>query len=144
MKADTPLEIQWFAKVLADDGVMDDASAQALREELNNTDDLAVFAEAVIERLCEGMSDEEAQDIVDQIQQVVDYACEQAGSGAAPAAADYSAEDDNSLHFDDLDVDLSGLSGYEDLPSLSDTEYLSDEELQERMILLLTCLSTLG
>lgn len=145
MKADTPLEIQWFAKVLAEDEVMDDASAQALREELNNTDDLAVFAEAVIERLCDGLSDEEAQEIVDQIQQVVDYACTQAESGAVPDAAAYSpAEDDKSLRFEALDVDLSGLSGYEDLPSLSDTEYLSDEELQERMILLLTCLRALG
>jgi len=46
--------------------------------------------------------------------------------------------------FADLDIDFSAINGFEDLPSLSDTAYLDDSALEERMIYLLSCLRHLG
>lgn len=48
------------------------------------------------------------------------------------------------LHFDMPDYDLSGITAFTDLPSFSDTSFLSDDELVERMILMLACLRSLG
>lgn len=46
--------------------------------------------------------------------------------------------------FADVAVDYSLITGYESLPSLSDTAYLDDGGLEERMIYLLSCLRYLG
>ena len=105
----------------------------------NNTADLAEFAEAVIDRLCEGLSLEEQNQLVEQVQAIVDYACEQSATGAAP-----ETNHSDALYYDAPDVDVSGMQGYEDLPGLSDVSQLSDDELAERMVLLLTCLRALG
>ena len=51
---------------------------------------------------------------------------------------------DSALVFNSLDIDLSQIQSYEDLPSFADTAELSDEELADRMIYLLTCLRALG
>ena len=36
--------------------------------------------------------------------------------------------------FSEVEIDYSVINGYEDLPSLSDTAYLDDSELEYRMI----------
>ena len=46
--------------------------------------------------------------------------------------------------FAEVEVDYSVITGYESLPSLSDTAYLDDEGLEQRMIYLLSCLRYLG
>ena len=93
MTPDTPLDIQWFAYALNENGVLDDAGAQALREELGNTDDLGVFAQTIVERLCAEIEDEAEQEaVIEQIQQLVDFACEHADSGELPESAGYSEE----------------------------------------------------
>ena len=188
MRPDTPLEIQWLAYALAVNNALDAASAQQLHENLNYTADLAEFAEAILAQMCENMTDEEAEATVEQIQQLVDYAFEQAAAGMAPdwdsiAPADQDAEEEfveefeeipeeefqpaeeekkvpaaaaasistaagitaeTPLYFEVPDYDLSGINGYEDLPSLSDTAYLTEEQAAERMIYLLCCLRRLG
>ena len=99
MTPDTPLEIQWFAAALADNEVMSEEDSQQLWESLNRTSDLAEFAEAVIDRLCNSLSLEEQNEVVEQIQQLVDWSCTQAQSGQAPGAG---------LSYPAADVDLSG------------------------------------
>ncbi len=196
MRPDTPLEIQWLAYALAVNNALDAASAQQLHENLGYTTDLGEFAEAILAQLCENMTDEEAEAMVDQIQQLVDYAFEQAATGAAPdwdaitqtgedAEEEFSEESEEQyeevpaeeiqpeieeefekekapaatgaavstaagitaetpLYFEVPDYDLSDINGYEDLPSLSDTPYLTEEQAAERMIYLLSCLRRLG
>ncbi len=51
---------------------------------------------------------------------------------------------DSAAHFDSLELDLSGLQSYDDLPGFADVSTLSDTQLKERMIILLTCLRALG
>lgn len=81
-------------------------------------------------------------------------------SAAAPAAAAADDEEDEAPRkkggkrsglvmdtprvFADVEVDYFAITGYESLPSLSDTAYLDDAGLEERMIYLLSCLRYLG
>ena len=72
-------------------------------------------------------------------------------SSGTSASAGAHAEDqgegiqlDNALRLMPLDIDFSSVQSYEDLPSFSDTPELDDEQLKERMILLLSCLRYLG
>jgi twitching motility protein PilT len=51
---------------------------------------------------------------------------------------------DTNRTFAEVEVDYSLINGYGDLPSLSDTAYLDDSALEERMIYLLSCLRHLG
>lgn len=148
MTPDVPLEIQWFAYALADNGLLSDDDAQAFWEALDRTGDLGVFAQSVLDQLLASVPEEEHEAWGEQIQSIVDFACEQAASGVAPGAADQSVQNlsgqQDAVVYSQPDIDVSGINGYEDLPSLSDTAYLSDEELKERMMLMLTCLRQLG
>ena len=169
MRPETPLEIQWLAYALAVNGAMDVTAAQKLHDKLGNSNDLTEFAEAVLSKLCENVDPADEPMMIDQVQQLVDYAFEQAGSGMcpdwstiapaaapaasapAPAAAPAEVEDntpgivmEEALVFDIPEYDFSNINGYEDLPSLSDTAYLSEAEAAERMIFLLSCLRYLG
>ena len=142
MTPDVPLDIQWFVYVLTENEILTDADAQALWEALERTSELGVFAENVLAQLCESLAPEDQQAWVDQIQSLVNYACEQAASGQAPGAAASYTDDGSTVSY--AAVDVSGINGYEDLPSLSDVSTLSDEEVANRMITLLTSLRTLG
>ena len=80
------------------------------------------------------------------------------GNTAPAAAADDDEEEaprkkggkrgglvmDTNRTFAEVEVDYSLINGYGDLPSLSDTAYLDDSALEERMIYLLSCLRHLG
>jgi len=127
MSPDASLEIQWFVYALASNGLMTDDDADQLWLSLNQTQDLGEFAEAVIDRLTQSMSLEEQDQFVEQIQVLVDYACEQASVTDAINT-----------------VAPEQISGYESLPGFSDLADISDEEVKERMIALLSGLRALG
>lgn len=146
MTPEVPLDIQWFAAVLCENEILTDDGAQEFWETLGRTDDIGVFAQAVLEQLCQSVSEEEQNSWVEQIQELVNYACEQAASGTAPgnSSAAVYAEDDGQIRYEAPDIDLENINGYEDLPSLSDISGLDDDAVRERVIYLLTCLRRLG
>lgn len=143
MTPDTPLDIQWFVYALKENELITDEDAQQLWESLGRTDDLTTFAEALLNQFCASLSEEEQREWVEQIQQLVDYASAQAASGAAPEGQG-AAPESAAGHFDAADFDLSAVQGYGDLPSLRDVSSLSDEEVAQRVIILLTSLRQLG
>ena len=148
MTQDVPLEIQWFAYALADNGMLTDESAQTFWESLGKTEDLGVFAQAVLDQILQSVPEEEQSAWGEQIQSLVDYACEQAASGISPADSAAAVETvdgtGESLRYEAPEIDYSAIRSYSDLPSLSDTAMLSDEQLAERVITLLTCLRSFG
>ena len=162
MREDTPLEIQWLAYALAVNEALDVDAAQKLHQKLGFTSDLTEYAEAVLSKLCENSPTTDEATLIDQVQQLVDYAFAQASSGMLPdwdsiAPAGKSPEkaadaeenspgivNEEALVFDVPEYDYSGVNDYMDLPSLSDTQYLSEEEAAERMIYLLGALRHLG
>ena len=116
MTPETPLDIQWLAYALADNNILSDEESQQLWESLNFTQDLAEFAEAVIDRACVGLALEEQNAVVEQFQQLVDYACEQAATGYAPEMPAASEEEY-----------VYEAADFGDLPGFSDVATLSDE-----------------
>ncbi len=166
-----PLDVQWFIYALVSNGALTPAEAEQLYAGLGPNADLTAFAQAVLDRLVAGLSQEDAQSVLEQIQSVIDYATEQAETGiapeleapspaAAPAApvSDTGDEEENvqkrpkrrgivkdsATRFEGIDIDLSKIHSYEDLPTLRDIANLSDAQVAERMIMLLTCLRALG
>ena len=166
----TPAEIQWFIYALADNGALDVSDGFKLFHKLPEGSGLAEYAQNVLDRMAGDASEEEAAELLEQIQTLADYAVEQAQTGELPQFDDieedyneeyeeeYSSSPQNSgsgnfdktvqdqaaLHFEPFDIDYSQINSYADLPSLSDTPNLSDEELAGRMIYLLSCLRHLG
>ncbi len=167
-----PLDIQWFIFALVTNGALTRTEAEQLYATLG-TPDLTTYAQAVLDRLVAGLSQEDAQSVLEQIQAVIDYAVGQAETGIAPeyetqaqqqpAAPRQNEEDedeeessrrrkkqrtglvaDSATRFEGANIDLSRIRSYADLPTLRDISQLDDAQVAERMILLLTCLRALG
>ena len=84
MRPETPLEIQWLAYALAVNGALDVSVSQQIHDNLGGSNDLTEFAEAILSKLCEKIDPSDEPMMIDQVQQLVDYAFEQAGSGMYP------------------------------------------------------------
>ena len=166
-----PLDIQWFIFALVTNGALTRAEAEQLYASLGSPD-LTAYAQSVLDRLVAGLSQEDAQSVLEQIQAVIDYAVGQAETGIAPeyetpatpapaaAPREEEEEDDDSsrrrrkqrtglvadsaTRFEGANIDLSQIHSYADLPTLRDISQLDDAQVAERMILLLTCLRALG
>ena len=171
MPQEMPLDIQWLTYALVSNNAIGSEDAQQMFESLPEPD-LAAFAQLVLDRLAEGMNETEAEALVEQIQELMAYAVEQAQTGEYPpgyenggdtAGEQYPSEQypaeyadgenyaggagistADSISFSGVDIDISSINSYEDLPSLSDTSTLSDEELAQRVVMLLACLRKLG
>lgn len=220
MTPETPADIQWFAFALSENGALTDSDARTIWENTGCTTDLITFAQAVLELLCQGMSEEESGTFAEQLNALLEYAVNQAATGTLPESAAAAAEvpagnagelrrgsavltsdyklkftpspstssrpkpqrkapeqnrggsnsrvdemmemiqelqakvgdsgkkgvivQDNALVFEDPGYDLSGVTDFSVLPSFSDVAALSDSEVAERLILMLSCLRALG
>ena len=208
------IEIQWFIYALISNGALAPEDAVSIYVSLGDEPTLEGYAQSVLELMAANCTEEEAAALLEQIQEVVNYAVAQAETGEFPplelpeaaaeeapapapvrsaprnvppprrggavpprrggavpprrgaasarpqAAQSAEVEDeptpakksgkraglvmDTPRVFADLDIDFSAINGFEDLPSLSDTAYLDDTALEERMLFLLSCLRHLG
>ena len=203
-----PLDIQWFIFALISNGAISAEDADSLYQSLEGTPDLESYAQLVLDRMITGLSEEDQQSVLEQVQAVIDYAVAQAETGIGPdmptnnsragsggaagyaparraaafprqgapvpaghrrfssapaATAAAAAEPDSdaprtsgagkkrtgivresATRFESIDIDFSQIQSYEDLPSLRNVSELSDIEIEQLIIMLLTCLRTLG
>ena len=163
---DLPLDIQWFIYALAQNQALGASEAFRMYDDLSRPE-LIDFAQAVLDQLASGAADADIDAWTKFVEDTVGYAQEQAENFEAPEWDDDGEEPAESLvpdpadfpnvgadvekiqsaaavYFPPLDIDYSQITGYESLPSLSDTASLTDAELAERMIYLLSCLRHLG
>ena len=223
-----PLDIQWFIYALITNGAITQADADSFYQSLEGEPELEAYAQLVLDKLVEGLSEEDQQSVLNQIQAVIDYAVAQAETGIAPsmpsqqparpgrpaarpgfpgaarpgapgaggarpafppaqraaafppaqraaafsppqrssyvppqqssAASEEASNEgdgpkkrqrtgimqDSATRFESVDIDLSQINSYADLPSLRDVSSMSDAEVIELVITLLTCLRALG
>lgn len=205
-----PLDIQWFIYALISNGAISAEDADRLYRSLEGTPNLESYAQLVLDRMVAGLSEEDQQSVLEQVQAVIDYAVAQAETGIAPdmpgnnrngsggaagyaparraaafprqaapvpaghrrfasapdsaaaPAASAAAEADpdaprtgagkkrsgivreSATRFESIDIDLSQIQSYEDLPSLRTVSEMSDPEIEQLVITLLTCLRALG
>lgn len=150
MPQEMPLDIQWLVYALVSNNAISSAEARGMFDARPESD-LADFAQAVLDKLSAGLEEADAEALLEQIQELVNYAAEQAETGMAPPAAEAAVAHGgsgiasaDSISFAGVDIDISGVNSYEDLPSLCDTASLSDEEVAQRVVYLLACLRKLG
>ena len=82
-------DVQWFVSALIDNQLITLEDATALDSELGGDTDLGTFAQTFLERYvaATGMSEEDSAQLVESIQQLIDYAVTQAETGELPAFA---------------------------------------------------------
>ena len=139
-------------------------SADALWAALPEGSELADFAQEILNQLADGLSEEESQNLCGQFQELMEYAVTQAGTGAPPPDFEAAPGEEEggyegytedagtaggiassgSILFHGCEIDISEINSFEDLPSLADIGSLSDEELAQRVVVLLACLRKLG
>lgn len=174
-----PLDIQWFIFALISNGAITRADADRFYAQLGPNPSLGEYAQLVLNQLAAGLSEEDAQSVLTQLQTVIDYATAQAETGfgpeiaaepasanpaatgvgySNPGAADEEDEEnaprrskrrtglvkDSSVRFNNIEIDLTAIRSYADLPSLRNVSSMSDAEVEQLMITLLTCLRALG
>ena len=109
-----PFDVQWFIFALVSNGVMSRKELEDMFRNLGPDGDLGTFAQLVLEKLSQGLSQEDAEATLEQLQAIIDYSVEQGDSGippeypedtaqpaqaAAPAADDEEALDDEPKDF---------------------------------------------
>ncbi len=78
------LDVQWFIYALVSNNVKTIDEAVTQYYDLGDNTDLGTYAQAVLDDMAAGMSEVEANAFLEQIQQVLEYATEQAESGEPP------------------------------------------------------------
>ncbi len=78
------LEIQWFIYALVSNGVLSPEEAVAVYAGLGEEITFENYAQATLERLAEGCDEESANQLLEQIQEIVGYAVTQAAAGNVP------------------------------------------------------------
>ncbi|OQA86176.1 MAG: Twitching mobility protein [Lentisphaerae bacterium ADurb.Bin242] len=78
------LDVQWFVSALLDNEMITLEEAVNLDNELGSNAPLQTYAQTLLERMAANMSEEDANNLVGMIQQVYDFAAEQAATGVVP------------------------------------------------------------
>ena len=96
------LDVQWFISALVDNELISLADAVSLGERLGGDPDLATYAQAVCDAMAESMPPESLNALVEQLEQVIAFAREQAANGETPDffASPPPEEQQGSAHFD--------------------------------------------
>ena len=77
-------DVQWFVSALIDNELITLEDAAALDSELGGNADLGSFAQTFLERIAADMTEADAAQMADNIQQLIDFAVEQAATGETP------------------------------------------------------------
>ena len=82
-------DVQWFVSALIDNELITLEDAAALDRELGGDTDLGTFAQTFLEQYiaATGMGEEDSAQLTESIQQLIDFAVEQAESGEEPGLA---------------------------------------------------------
>ena len=78
------IDVQWFVSALIDNQLITLEDAKALDHELGGDSELGDFAQTFLERFVSGMNEEDTAQMVENIQQLINFAVEQAETGELP------------------------------------------------------------
>ncbi len=81
------LDVQWFVSTLMDNELISADDAKKLNAGLGGNPDLMTFAQEFLTQATSGLSEQEQQAWMEQIQSVINYAAQQAASGENPPHA---------------------------------------------------------
>lgn len=130
------LDVQWFVAALIEGGSLPEEEARQFIGRLGGDPDLGTCAQSLLDQMAEGMADDQAEELIGQIQQIMEYAVAQAAAGQPPAMfaegdADFAVAPDEA-YAGDPPQPLEGLPSFDE-----DLSARSDEELRDFMVRLL-------
>lgn len=138
------LDAQWFLKTLVDNNIMQVGQGMEINNALGGEPDLMTYAQEVLNRLCAGMSQEDAQNWASQLEQVIVFAQQQAAAGAVPdwGGGQPAAQEQAPAQPSGPVADVEYQAG--DIPSLRDVSRMADEQVADTMRQLLLALRVYG
>lgn len=138
------LEAQWFLKTLVDNNIMQVEQGMEINNALGGEPDLMTYAQEVLNRLCAGMSQVDAQNWVSQLEQVIVFAQQQAAAGAVPdwGTEPPAAQGQPPAQPSGPVADVEYQAG--DIPSLREVSRMTDEQVADTMRQLLLALRVYG
>ena len=125
------LDIQWFIYALTDNQIVDLERCVSLYEQLDGTPSQEGYAQEILNVLADKLSSEEAEELLEQFQVAMQFATVQAKNGVSPSI------------FSDIQVDGDS-SGLDQFPDLSRIADLSDQEIADLVVEMLTIAYDLG
>ena len=125
------LDIQWFIYALADNQIMNLDECVALHDQLEDGTSLEGYAQEVLNVMAQTLSSEEASELLEQFQIAIQFAVGQAQKGVSPSV------------FKSSETTSSGV-GLDQLPDLSKISDMSDQEVADVVINMLTTVQEMG
>lgn len=124
------LNIQWFIYALTDNALLDLEKCIALYEQFAETPSLEEYAQTVLNVMAETLTSGEAEELLEQFQIAIKFAVEQGRKGVAPGI------------FSEASAVVS--SGPEQFPDLSNIAELSDQEVKDLVVNILSSVQEMG
>ena len=125
------LNIQWFIYALVDNQIMDIENCISIYNRLEDNSSLEGYAQEILNVMAQSLSSEEAEDLLEQFQIAIEFAVEQAQEGVSPSI------------FKEPETDVSS-TGLDQFPDLSKISEMSDQEVADIVINMLTIVQEMG
>jgi twitching motility protein PilT len=125
------LNIQWFIYALVDNQIMDIENCISIYDQLQDKSSLEGYAQEVLNVMAQSLSSEEAEELLEQFQIAIQFAVGQAQKGVSPSIFKESKAAASSV-------------GLDQLPDLSKISEMSDQEVADIVINMLTTVQEMG
>jgi len=125
------LNIQWFIYALVDNRIMDMENCLTIYDQLEDKSSLEGYAQEILNVMAESLSSEEAEELLEQFQIAIQFAVGQAQKGVSPSIFKESKTAASSV-------------GLDQLPDLSKVSEMSDQEVADVVINMLTTVQEMG
>ncbi len=125
------LNIQWFIYALVDNQIMDIENCTAIYDRLEDNASLEGYAQEVLNVMAQSLSSGEAEELLEQFQIAIQFAVGQAQKGVSPSIFKESVTDTPNISIDEM-------------PDLSKVSEMSDQEVADIVINLLTTAQEMG
>ena len=125
------LNIQWFIYALVDNQIMDIENCISIYDQLEDNSSLEGYAQEILNVMAQSLSSEEAEELLEQFQIAIQFAVGQAQKGVSPSIFKESKTGASS-------------TGLDQLPDLSKISEMSDQEVADIVINMLTTVQKMG
>jgi twitching motility protein PilT len=125
------LNIQWFIYALVDNQIMDLEQCIALYDQIEDSPSLEGYAQAILNVMAQTLSAGEAEELLEQFQVAIQFAVGQAQKGVSPSI------------FKESEAGAAS-AGLDQLPDLDRISDMSDDEVAELVINMLTTVQEMG
>ena len=134
------LDIQWFISGLVENNILTVEQCQEIISRIGEECDLPTFAQEILNTMAQGLEEEEAMQLLEKLQTLMEMSAGQAAAGNIPQMF---APPEEEMEME-MEMESGESADWDNLPSLENVANMSDEEIAPLMITLLKSLRALG